>query len=163
MFPALCALFAAAEGYHYAKHRHWVGYGQHVDIVFEQGAFAAEVINLTLTAQLVELCELPNDISTPQVAVSPLFDVQKYSASAGRWESMWPDMQVRCPGPAVSRTIAPLASYSTREVAIAAENLIGEGAIRFVLLTGLGPPLYSAEFSVDSRSILKSNAKPVGP
>jgi hypothetical protein len=150
------------EAAHYAKHRHWIGYGWHVDVISVSAdpgnpgsrLLWARIQNLTFSARAVELCVLPSDISTPQAGVSPLFDVQKRSGATGIWERVFPNTQVECPAQTVSRTIVPLGSYDTQAAAFAVDGFKTGDYVRFAIIRSAGlvndtpPTLLSSPFPI---------------
>ena|SRR5437016_2926983 len=138
MASLAATLIVWAETAHYAKHRHWLSYGAHVDVISDSADGShllwANVKNFAFRPVTVEVCVLPNDLSTPQAAVSPLFDVQKRSGTTGIWERAFPNTQIVCPAQTVSRTIRPLASYDTQAVAILADGFKTGDYIRFAII-----------------------------
>lgn len=157
---ALSALFVVLQVAHYAEHRHWIGYGWHVDVVAgtenSEAVLWAKVSNVTFSPKSVRVCLLPNDISTPHVATSPLFDIERFNETTATWERAYPETRVECPAQAVSRTAQPLVSFDTRKAPIAVEGFKTTDRLRFAIYLDAesqksGAPLLSAAFFLGDR------------
>jgi hypothetical protein len=166
----------AVEGFHFWQMRHFVGYGQHIDVVLgnsdigRRDTYYARYWNVSAHSVFIEGCRLPGGFAGKGILYR--WDVQRWNATTKRWESLrgadnWVpipfggfDNDTKCM--AVLTRIPPLGS---RVLAWVYKDWVTiKEPVRMAIHTSLSRPasqqpiLYTTTFIVDRTLALPSTA-----